>query len=74
MNVIISNKYQALLANLDIAVIKTINGVFTIDELVAQFSNFYFNKMIIDITALDDYENISKLKSIYKIEKPRQTK
>ena len=55
MNVIVSNKYQALLANLDIDVIKSINGEFSVDELVAQFSNFYYNKMIIDITAIKGY-------------------
>ena len=33
MNVIISNKYQALLANLDIDVIKSINGEFTVDDV-----------------------------------------
>ena len=44
MNVIISNKNQALLANLTIDVIKTLNGVFTVDDLASQFKNFYFNK------------------------------
>ena len=52
MNVIISNKYQALLSSLDIDVIKSIHGGFSVDELIAQFSNFYYNKMIIDITAI----------------------
>lgn len=64
MNVIISNKYQTLLANLDIDVIKTKTGVFTIEELVAELSNFYFNKMIVDITALDNYENISTIQDL----------
>lgn len=64
MNVIISNKYQALLANLDIDVIKSINGEFTVDELIAQFSNFYYNKMIIDITAIKDYQNINVIQQL----------
>ena len=64
MNVIISNKYQALLANLDIDVIKSINGEFTVDELIAQFSNFYYNKMIIDITAIKDYQNINVIQNL----------
>ena len=33
MNVIISNKYQSLLASLNIDVIKSINGEFSVDEL-----------------------------------------
>lgn len=64
MNVIVSNKYQALLANLDIDVIKSINGEFSVDELVAQFSNFYYNKMIIDITAIRGYQNINVIQNL----------
>ena len=64
MNVIISNKYQALLSSLDIDVIKSINGEFTVDELIAQFSNFYYNKMIIDITAIKGYQDISVIQQL----------
>jgi hypothetical protein len=64
MNVIISNKYQSMLGSLDIDVIKSINGEFTVDELIAQFSNFYFNKMIIDITAIKGYEDISVIQNL----------
>lgn len=64
MNVIVSNKYQSLLANLNIDVIKNINGEFTVDELIAQFANFYYNKMILDITAVKDYENISVMQNL----------
>ena len=44
MNVIVSNKYQSLLSSLNIDVIKSINGEFTVEELVSQFQSFYFNK------------------------------
>lgn len=64
MNVIVSNKYQSLLAGLDIDVIKTINGEFSVDELISQFSNFYFNKMIIDITAIKGYEDINVMQNL----------
>lgn len=64
MNVIVSNKYQALLSNLDIDIIKSVNGVFTVDELVAQFANFFYNKMIIDITAIDGYEDIGVIQNL----------
>lgn len=64
MNVIISNKYQALLATLNIDVIKTINGEFSVQDLVNQFSNFYYNKMIIDITAIKNYENINIMREL----------
>ena len=64
MNVIISNKYQSLLANLNIDVIKSINGEFSVDELVQQFQSFYYNKMIIDITAIKGYEDINVMQSL----------
>lgn len=65
MNVIVSNKYQSLLGELNIDVIKSINGVFSVQDLVNQFgNNFYFNKMIIDITAINDYENINTMREL----------
>ncbi|MCI8394728.1 MAG: hypothetical protein HFH86_04550 [Bacilli bacterium] len=64
MNVIVSNKYQSLISTLDIDIIKSLNGVFSADELVTTFSNFYFNKMILDITAIKDYQNISMIQEL----------
>ena len=64
MNVIVSNKYQTLLAGLNIDVIKNINGVFTVDDLANNFRNFFYNKMILDITALDNYEDINTIQSL----------
>ena len=64
MNVIVSNKYQTLLSNLNIDVIKNINGVFSINDLAVQFKNFFYNKMILDITALEDYEDINTIQKL----------
>ena len=64
MNVIISNKYQSLLAGLDIDVIKSINGEFDVEEIVSNFSNFFFNKMILDITAVRNYQDINVLQQL----------
>lgn len=64
MNVIISNKQQEMLSNLNIEVIKTVNGVFTADEIVDMFSNFFFGRMILDLTALDNYQDIRNLQKI----------
>ena len=61
MNVIISNERQAEIANLDIEVIKAINGVFEADELVSMFSNFFFGRMILDLTAIKDYKDVRNL-------------
>ena len=64
MNVIVSNKYQTLLTNLNIDVIKNINGVFSVADLAVQFKNFFFNKMILDITALENYEDIQTIQDL----------
>ena len=61
MNVIISNERQNELANLDIEIIKSIHGVFEADELVQMFSNFFFGRMILDLTALKDYKDVRNL-------------
>ena len=49
MNVIVANKYQTLLQSLDIDVIKRVEGEFEVEELIAQFENFFFQRMILDI-------------------------
>lgn len=64
MNVIVSNKYQTLIGTLNIDVIKTINGEFSVQDLVNQFSNFFYNKMIIDITAIKNYENVNVMREL----------
>lgn len=64
MNVIVANKRKEMLSNLDIEVIKRIDGVFSVDEIINTFQNFFFNKMILDITSIDNYfdiQNIQKL-------------
>lgn len=66
MNVIVSNRYAAMLSNLQtkIDLIKTINGEFDVDSLVAQFDNFFFNKMILDVTAIKNYQDISTIQRL----------
>lgn len=64
MNVIISNKNEGLITNLNLDVIKALNGEYTAEEIVDNFSNFFFNKMILDITALKNYEDISNIQKL----------
>ena len=64
MNVIISNKNQLLLENLGIDVIKEMNGVFEVDEIIATFQNFFYQRMILDITAIKNYMDIINLQKI----------
>lgn len=64
MNVIIANKYRDALAQLDVEVIKKLEGEFTVDEIVETFRNFFFQKMILDVTALKDYKKIKTLQDL----------
>lgn len=64
MNVIIANKYKDMLGTLDIEIIKTLEGVYNVDDIIDNFSNFYFDRMILDITALNDYNNLDTLQKL----------
>lgn len=64
MNVIVANKYKEMLMSLDIEVIKSIEGVFDVDDIINDFSNFYFDRMILDITAIKDYQNTDNLQKL----------
>ena len=64
MNVIIANEAKAMLSTLDIDVIKSVDGVHTADEIVDMFKNFFYARMILDITAIKDYEDITNIQKI----------
>ncbi len=64
MNVIISNKHKDVLETLPIDVIKTLDGEFEVDDIISQFQNFFFQRMILDITALKDYRDVKTLQKL----------
>ena len=64
MNVIIANEAKGMLSPLDIDVIKSVDGVHTADEIVDMFKNFFYARMILDITAVKDYEDITNIQKI----------
>ena len=64
MNVIISNKNQLLLEGLGIDVIKEMNGEFDVEEIIATFQNFFYQRMILDITAIKNYKDITNLQKL----------
>ncbi len=64
MNVIVSNKYQSMLENLGIDIIKNLNGEFDVDEIISTFKNFFYQRMILDITAIKDYKDIRNLQKL----------
>ena len=64
MNVIVSNLNGNKFSNLDIDVIKSITGEFTVDEIIQSFSNFFFNRMFLDVTAIQNYFDVNNLKKL----------
>lgn len=64
MNVIVANKNKDLFSNLDVDVIRSEYGEFTVEELIQMFSNFFFNRMFLDITAIEGYENLGNIQKL----------
>ena len=64
MNVIIANEAKDMLSQLDIDVIKSVDGIHSADEIVEMFKNFFFARMVLDVTAIEDYQNITNIQKI----------
>ena len=64
MNVMVYNKYKDLLLSLKLDVVKSLEGVFNVDEIIDTFANFYYEKMILDITSIRDYQNFDNLQKL----------
>lgn len=58
MNVLITNRQESVLAGLEIEIIKTLRGEYDVEEIIGQFANFFFGRMILDVTAIKNYKNI----------------
>lgn len=55
MNLAIVNENINVFNSLTIDIIKVLHGVYDVDDLKNELVNFYFNKVIIDITAVKNY-------------------
>lgn len=64
MNVIITNKYKEMLMSLEIDVIKSMDGVFNVDDITTMFTNFYYDRMILDITSINNYQNFDNIRKL----------
>ncbi len=64
MNVIVANRYQPILDNLQIDIIKKVTGEHDVDELINMFKNFFFNRMVLDITAIKGYKDPKALQKL----------
>ena len=64
MIVIVSNKQKSVLDNANIDAIKDLNGVFNVQDLINNFKNYFFTKMVIDATSIVDFTNPDVLKQL----------
>ncbi len=64
MNVIVSNKQKDIIDNANIDVIKDLNGLFSIDDLISKFKNYFFSKMILDATSIINFSNTDVLNKL----------
>lgn len=64
MNIIISNRFSNLLKGLNIEVIKELNGEFEVDDIINQLSNLYYDRLIIDISAIKNNQDITSIQKL----------
>ena len=64
MNVLITNQQETLLSGLNVEIIKTLRGEYDAEEIIGTFSNFFFGRMILDITAIKNYQNITNIQKL----------
>ncbi len=64
MDAVVGNKYIDIFSILDIEVSKKIEGEFEVEEIISAFSNFFFNKMFLDITAIKNYKDLTNLQKL----------
>ena len=61
MNVVVSNQYREELRNIGIEISGVLEGTYTAEQIINAFSNYYYEKIILDVTAIKDYSNVSNL-------------
>ena len=58
MNVVVANEQKNALSNLDVDIIKSVSGSYEAAEIIEMFKNFFYSKMILDVTAIRNYKEI----------------
>lgn len=64
MDTVIGNKYIDVFSSFNIEVSKRLQGEYTVEEIISTFSNFFFNKMFLDITSIKDYKDLTNLQKL----------
>lgn len=62
MNIVVANKYRDLLSNIEKSEI--FNGTYNADSLIEMLRNFRYDKVVIDLTAVNNYKDIGNLRLI----------
>lgn len=70
MNIVIENLNSNIIDSISIATIKKLNGTYDVTQLFSEISPLSYEKAIIDITALNNYNDINTLKSLTSFIKP----
>ena len=70
MNIVIENLNSNIIDSISIATIKKLNGTYDVTQLFSEISPLSYEKAIIDITALKNYNDINTLKSLTSFIKP----
>jgi len=64
MDTVIGNKYIDVFSGLNVEISKRLHGEYTVEEIISTFSNFFFNKMFLDITSIKDYKDLTNLQKL----------
>ena len=64
MNIIVTNKYKDLIYSTNIEILKELNGIFKVKEIVNSFNSIFYKKIIIDATALEEFPKEDVLKEL----------
>ncbi len=70
MNVVIENENYEIIEKVNVVAIEKLKGIFDVTFLFSKISSLEYEKVILDITSLNNYNNIDVLKSIVSFIKP----
>ena len=61
MNVVVANKYKETIKSLGIEITGILEGEYTAEYIAETYSNYYYDKLILDVTSIRDYANTETL-------------
>lgn len=64
MNILITNFYKKYLEQFDYSILKEVEGEYSAKDIVSLLENQNYNKVIIDLTAIKNYKDLSNIREI----------